>query len=92
MTENRVRFRNQNIMLEDREKMTVTGVEHVESFNENTIVLSTVKGGMIIKGDGMNISKLNIEDGSVRIEGIINSLNYTAKDVTTKNIIGKLFK
>lgn len=92
MTENRVRLRNQNIMLEDREKMTVTGVEHVESFNENTIVLSTVKGGMIIKGDGMNISKLNIEDGSVRIEGIINSLNYTAKDVTTKNIIGKLFK
>lgn len=92
MTENRVRSRNQNIMVEDREKMTVTGVEHVESFNENTIVLSTIKGGMIIKGDGMNISKLNIEDGSVKIEGIINSLNYTAKDVSTKNIIGKLFK
>lgn len=92
MTENKVRLRNQNIMLEDREKMTVTGVEQVESFNDNTIILITVKGGMVIKGADLNISKLNIEDGSVKIEGNINSINYTNKDTTSKNIMGKLFK
>lgn len=92
MTENRVRLRNQNIMLEDRERMTVTGVEQVDSFNDNTIILVTIKGGMVIKGANLNISKLNIEDGSVKIEGNINSINYTAKEATPKNIVGKLFK
>lgn len=92
MTENKIKFKNQNIIIEDREKMTVTGVEQVESFNDNTIILITIKGGMTIKGDGLNISKLNLEDGSVKIEGKINGVSYTARDITTKNIMGKLFK
>lgn len=92
MTENKIKFRNQNVMMEDREKMTITGVEQVESFNDNTIILTTVKGGMTIKGDSLNISKLNLEDGSVKIEGKINGVAYTARDITTKNIMGKLFK
>ncbi|WMM25410.1 sporulation protein YabP [Tissierella sp. MB52-C2] len=92
MTENKIKFKNQNIMIEDRERMTVTGVEQVESFNDNTIVLTTVKGGMIIKGEGLNISKLNLDDGGVKIDGRISGINYTDKDATTKNIMGKLFK
>ena len=92
MTENKIKIRNQNIMVEDREKMTVTGVEQVESFNDNTIVLTTVKGGMTIKGEGLNISKLNLDDGSVKIEGKINGVNYMTKDATPKNIMGKIFK
>ncbi|NLY86551.1 MAG: sporulation protein YabP [Tissierellia bacterium] len=91
MTENRVRYRNQNIMVEDRENMTVTGVEQVESFNENTIILNTIKGGMIIKGENLNISKLNLDDGNVKIQGKINGINYSNKE-TPKNIMGKLFK
>ena len=88
MTENRVRYRNQNIIVEDRENMTVTGVEQVESFNENTIVLTTIKGGMIIKGEDLNISKLNLDDGNVKIQGKINGINYSNKE-TPKNIMGK---
>lgn len=91
MTENRVRYRNQNIMVEDRENMTVTGVEQVESFNENTIILNTIKGGIIIKGENLNISKLNLDDGNVKIQGKINGINYSNKE-TPKNIMGKLFK
>jgi len=91
MTENRVRYRNQNIIVEDRENMTVTGVEQVESFNENTIILTTIKGGMIIKGENLNISKLNLDDGNVKIQGKINGINYSNKE-TPKNIMGKLFK
>ncbi|MBU5257281.1 sporulation protein YabP [Tissierella praeacuta] len=92
MTENKIKIRNQNIMVEDREKMTVTGVEQVESFNDNTIILTTVKGGMTIKGEGLNIAKLNLDDGSVKIEGKINGVNYMNKEGTPKNIMGKIFK
>ena len=92
MTENKIRFKNQNIMVEDRDKMMVTGVEQVESFNDNTIILTTIKGGMIIKGEGLNISKLNLDDGGVKIDGRINGLHYTDKDPNPKNIMSKLFK
>ena len=50
MTEGKVNFKNQNVFIEDRNRVTITGVEQVDSFNDNTIVLRTVKGGMTIKG------------------------------------------
>lgn len=92
MAEERLRFKNQNIILEDRSKMSITGVEQVDSYNDNTIVLSTIKGGISIKGEELNISKLNIEDGSVDISGLINSLTYISKEGAPKNFMAKIFK
>jgi sporulation protein YabP len=93
VSENRMNFKNQNILIEDRNRITITGVEQVESFNDNTIILKTVKGGMTIKGEGLNIEKLNLDDGNVKIDGIINGIIYSDKDSSQKgNIIGKIFK
>lgn len=92
MSENRVNFKNQNIIIEDRSKIKITGVEQVDSYNETTIVLSTIKGGISIKGEGLNISNLNIDDGSLRISGMINSLTYISKEGAPKNLLGKIFK
>ena len=47
---------------------------------------------MTIKGEGLNISKLNLDDGNVKIDGKINGVAYTARDATSKNIMSKLFK
>lgn len=92
MSENRVNFKNQNIIIEDRSKIKITGVEQVDSYNETIIVLSTIKGGISIKGEGLNISNLNIDDGSLRISGMINSLTYISKEGAPKNLLGKIFK
>lgn len=92
MSEDRLKFKNQNIIIEDRNKMSISGVEQVDSYNENTIVLSTIKGGISIKGEGLNISKLNIDDGSVRISGLVNSLTYISKEGAPKNFMAKIFK
>lgn len=87
------KFKNQNIFLEDRNNLTITGVEQVESYNDNTIVLNTIKGGIVIKGEELNINKLNLEDGNVKIDGIINGINYSNKEFSPKgNIFGKMFK
>ena len=43
MSEGRTTFKNQNILIEDRNRVTITGVEQVESFNDNTIILKTIK-------------------------------------------------
>lgn len=93
MTDGRIEFKNQNILIEDRAKMTITGVKQVESFNDNTIVLTTIKGGLMIKGENLNVGKLNIDNGNIKIEGTINGVTYSAKASSQKgNIIGKIFK
>lgn len=82
----------QNILIEDRKLLKLSGVEQVDSFNDNTIVLSTVKGRLSIKGEELNVSKLNLDEGKVEIDGLINSLNYLSKEGEPKNLIGKIFK
>lgn len=42
---------------------------------------------MIIKGENLHVGKLNIEDGNVKIEGIINGINYSDKDLSQKGIL-----
>ncbi|WZL72814.1 sporulation protein YabP [Clostridiaceae bacterium 35-E11] len=87
--------RSQNIILENREKLSVTGVEHVTSFDENTIILETIKGILTIKGSELDINKLNLDDGNVIVEGMIQSMMYSDKDsIGTKGIgfLGKMFK
>jgi sporulation protein YabP len=89
------RNKSQNLILENREKMSVSGVEHVNSFNESLIILVTVQGNMIIKGEDLDIKKLNLDDGNLSIEGYINSITYTDKsDIGSKGVgfLGKMFK
>lgn len=84
--------KKQNILIEDRRHLNLSGVEQVDSFNDNTIVLSTVKGRLSIKGENLNVSKLNLDEGKVEIDGLVNSLSYLSKEGEPKNFIGKIFK
>ncbi|HLR21236.1 MAG TPA: sporulation protein YabP [Tissierellaceae bacterium] len=92
MVDDKQKFPNQNIILEDRNEMNITGVENVDSYNDDTIVLRTIKGGINIKGEELNISKLNIDNGSVKISGLINSLTYISKEGSSKSLMERLFK
>lgn len=74
-----------NVFIEDREKLNITGVLDVISFDENTIALNTELGGLILKGTGLHINKLNVEDGNIIIEGYIYACNYTDKNTSRKS-------
>ena len=56
------------IVLEDREELTITGVEEVESFDESSIVLSTVRGGLEVQGEGLHIERLSLDGGDLKVE------------------------
>lgn len=92
MSENKLSLKPQTINLQDRERLNITGVNNVDSYNDNTIILSTVKGGLSVKGENLNISKLNLDDGSLKISGNINSLTYISKEGAPKNLLERLFK
>ena len=65
-----------HILLEGREQLTVSGVEEVESFDENTIVMLTNRGTLIVRGEELHIEKLSLDGGDLRVEGNIDSLTY----------------
>jgi sporulation protein YabP len=66
-----------NIVLENREKMSVTGVSDVDTFDENKIVLFIPDDTIIIEGEDLHIQKLDISSGELTIEGEIYSFCYT---------------
>ena len=65
-----------HIILEEREQLSVSGVEEVESFDENTILLTTAQGALEIQGEGLHIEKLSLDGGDLRVEGQVNALIY----------------
>ena len=65
-----------DLRLENREKLSVSGVEEIESFDETTVVLLTSRGMLIIRGENLQLQALSIEGGQVAVDGLITSLDY----------------
>ena len=68
-----------HIILEEREQLSVSGVEEVESFDENTIVMDTTQGVLIVRGENLHIEKLSLDGGDLKVEGTVESLTYEAE-------------
>ncbi len=67
------------ISLEDRTRLNVTGVEDVESFDENVVVMNTACGDLIVRGSGLHIGRISLDIGQLSVEGSISELSYEDK-------------
>ena len=83
-----------NIVLENREKLSLTGVSDVDTFDENKIVLFIPDDTIIIEGEDLHIQKLDVAEGQLVIEGEINSIVYSDKNYggKQKGFLRKLLK
>ena len=79
------------VTLENREKLTLTGVNDVESFDEQCVVVYTDYGQLTIRGSGLNITKLSVESGDLAVDGNIFFLTYT-ENRPNENFFKKLFR
>ena len=81
------------VSIDNRERVTVTEVTDVESFNEEIVFLTLKNGGLIIRGEDLHIQKLDLEEGRVLISGAISSAVYTEKkDRQEKGFLKKILK
>ncbi len=86
----------QNLILENRGKLSVSGVVDVLSFDDQVVIIETELGLLTIKGDSLRINKLSIDTSEVIVEGDINSMNYSDNKSSDKtkssSFISKIFK
>ena len=84
----------QNLVLENREKLTSSGVQDVLSFVDQVVIVETDLGLLTIKGENLRINKLSIDTSEVIVEGEIFNLAYSENDISQKsnNIFNKIFK
>lgn len=86
---------NHSIQLLERKNLVISGVKKIDNFDNKQFIIETIMGYMIVKGEGLELLKLDTIMGNVSIKGLINSITY-AEDSSKKNkddsIFNRLFK
>lgn len=81
-----------HIILEDRARLSISGVTEVESFDETAIVMETAQGALVIRGEELHIEKLSLDGGDLRVEGTIDSLTYETDAGERSGLFRRLFR
>lgn len=85
----------QNLILENRGKLSISGVLDVLSFDDQVVIVETELGLLTVKGENIRINKLSLDTSEVIVDGEISSLTYSQK-VPEKNggtsLLSKIFK
>ena len=82
---------NQNIILENRKKLNLTGIKDVVSFDDETVILDTALGRLTVKGEGLHISSFNTERGDLTAVGNVIALVYTTEE-KSGGVFSRLFR
>lgn len=83
------------LVIENREHTQVSGVIHVESFDNEEVVMETELGLLAVRGENLHIKHLNLEQGEVLIDGYLLELAYaetSGRGAKGKNIWERLFR
>ena len=65
-----------SLNMENREKLSLSGVEDVSGFDESLVVLSTSQGDLNIRGQQLHIERIDLEMGQLELKGHVQELSY----------------
>lgn len=86
---------NHTITINSRKSITISGVKKIDSFDNEEFLMDTTMGYIIVKGEELEIIKLDTYQGNVSIKGQLNSLSYmdgSKKKEKEDGVFSKLFK
>ncbi|MCQ2441277.1 MAG: sporulation protein YabP [Clostridia bacterium] len=83
---------NQNIIIEDRKKLNITGVKDVTSFDDETLLIETVLGRLTVKGEELHISSYNTDTGDLYATGRIHAVVYMSDGKSSGGFVSRLFR
>ena len=65
-----------SLQLDERKRLSVSGVLEVESFDDTVICLSTTLGNLVIRGEALSLQQLSMEGGNILVEGSVEAMLY----------------
>ena len=80
----------QRIEMTARSHLSVTGVEDVDRFDENEIVMTTGEGALVVTGENLHIGKLSIDGGELHVDGRIDSLAFEDAPASRGGFLSRL--
>ena len=93
--DNSITSYNHGLSIIERKSIIITGVKKIENFDDEEFLMETTMGFLVIKGENLELIKLDTLQGNVSIKGIVKSFNYI-EDIKGKNkdntFFNKLFK
>ena len=82
----------QNIIIESRKKLNISGVKDVTSFDDESILLDTKLGKMTVKGENLHIENFNTETGDLMATGQIHAVVYMSDGKSSGGFISRIFR
>ncbi len=79
------------LTMHNRERIELTGVVGVESFDDQEIAVVTDLGQLILRGEDLHIQQLDLERGTLLVEGLLEGLQYTGATRTQGKTRGGFF-
>ena len=85
---------NHGISLLERKNLVITGVKKIENFDSEQFLLDTFIVFLLIKGECLELIKLDTMQGNVSIKGLVHNMNYVEdmKKDKENSIFNRLFK
>ncbi|MDD3341834.1 MAG: sporulation protein YabP [Bacilli bacterium] len=86
---------NHSVSITERKNIVITGVKKIESFDDEEFLMETNMGFIVLKGESLEIIKLDTYQGNVSIKGKVHNLQYMenkAGKTKEDGVFGKLFK
>ena len=85
---------NHTINMYDRKTISLSGIKKINNFDENEFFVESIMGPLIIKGETLDLLKMDTFKGHLNINGKISSINYLEdnKKLKADNIMARLFK
>ena len=87
-------YGNHEVKITDRSIINLTGINKITSFDDQEFLMESNMGIIVLKGEGLEIIKLDTHDGNVKIKGKLISFAYieNLKKQKEESLISKLFK
>lgn len=86
---------NHTITLVERKSFVTSGVKKIENFDDTQFLMDTVMGFLLVKGEGLELVKLDTIQGNVSIKGTIMSMTYldeSSKHEKESSLFNRLFR
>ena len=80
-----------NVSIENREKITLTGISRVESFDESEVTARLDSALVSVYGQGLHITRLDLDNGVLTVDGFISGVEYSDTD-RKGGILSRLFR